>query len=243
MRLTVLFILFSFFLRAQRDTCISAPLVCIHFAGQIPSGDMVKRFGNNMLVGASFKYKTNKNFVYGIEFNYLYGKTVKEDVMKQLKTPEGNVVDNAGNPADLRITERGAILNIQVGKVFAFSKRNRNSGLFVSFGGGLLQHKINLYDAQQRIAAVKGELKYGYDRLSFGFGISEFVGYMFLSKNHLANFYIGFESLQAKTHSLRVLNYDTGLRDTQQRLDILTGLKFGWVLPLYKRRPNDYYYN
>lgn len=243
MRLTVLFLLISIMLRGQRDSCISAPLVCIHFAGQTPSGDMVKRFGNNMLVGASFKYKTNKNFVYGIEFNYLYGKTVKEDVTKQLKSPEGNVIDNAGNPADLRITERGAHLNLQFGKLFALNRRNRNSGLLISVSAGVLQHKINLYDAQQRIASVKGELKYGYDRLSFGFAVSEFVGYMFLSKNHLANFYVGFETIQAKTHSLRKLSYDTGLRDTQQRLDILSGLKFGWVLPLYKRQPNDYYYN
>ena len=243
MRYLLYLLLFSSVLRAQRDSCMSMPLVCVHFAGQIPSGDMVKRFGNNMLAGGAFKYKTNKNFVYTAEFNYLYGKTVKEDVMKQLKTPEGNVVDNAGNPADLRITERGMHVNLQIGKIFSLSKSSRNSGIFFSLGAGTLQHKINLYDAQQRIAAVKGDLKYGYDRLSFGFAVSEFLGYMYISKNHLANFYVGFESTQAFTHSLRKLNYDTGLRDTRQRTDILTGLKFGWVLPIYRRQPNDYYFN
>lgn len=242
MRYCVLFLFLVFSAKSQRDTCISTPLVGIHLTGQLPSGDMVKRFGPNMNVGTSFHYKTNKNIIYGFVFSYLFGKTVKEDVMKQLKTPEGNVVDNAGNPADLRITERGMHINLQAGKVFALSKKNRNSGLTVTIGAGVLQHKINLYDAQQRIAAVKGDLKYGYDRLSFGFAVNEFIGYLFLSKNHFTNFYVGIESTQAWTRSLRKLNYDTGLRDTKQRMDILSGLKFGWILPLYKRQPNDYYY-
>jgi len=110
-------------------------------------------------------------------------------------------------------------------------------------GFGYLQHKINLYDAQQKIAALKGELKYGYDRLSNGLVISQFVGYMILSKNRLLNIYMGIESAQAFTKSVRKFNFDTGLADTKQRLDILTGLKFGWILPLYKKTPNEFYFD
>lgn len=243
MRLIFFFIVLTAILNAQKDTCVSAPIVGIHLGGQLPSGDMVKRFGANMVMGGNFQYKTNKNWIYALDFNYQYGRNVKEDVMKQLKTPEGNIVDNAGNPADLRITERGATLRLTFGRVFKALGPNKNSGLMVSFGTGLMQHKINLYDAQQKVAAVKGDLKMGYDRFSMGFCVSEFVGYLFLSKNRLTNFYVGLESIQGWTHSLRKLNYDTGLRDTQQRLDILTGLRFGWILPLYKRQPNDFYYN
>lgn len=243
MRLSLILILFVSFINAQRDTSISVPLVGIHLSGHLPGGDMVKRYGANMMIGVSFQYKTNKNWIYGAEFSYMYGKNVKEDVMKQLKTPEGYVVDNAGNPADLRITQRGAAYRISGGKLFNVIGANKNSGLIVMIGAGFLQHKINLYDAQQKIAAVKGELKYGYDRLSFGYSISQFVGYMYLSRNHLANFYVGFESIQGWTQSLRKFNYDTGLKDTDKRMDVLTGLRFGWILPLYKRQVNDYYYN
>lgn len=243
MRLTILFVFFFTFFQAQRDTSVSVPLVGIHIGGQIPSGDLVKRFGPNMLIGATFDYKTNKNWIYGINFGYLYGTKVKEDVMKQLKTAEGYVVDNAGNPADLRITQRGLSLRLSAGKVFSLFGANKNSGLMISFGAGFLQHKINLYDAEQKIAAINGSMRYGYDRLTFGFSVSEFIGYMYLSKNRLLNFYAGFESSQSWTQSLRKLNYDTGLRDTQKRLDILSGLKIGWILPIYKRQPNDFYYN
>jgi hypothetical protein len=110
-------------------------------------------------------------------------------------------------------------------------------------GAGYFQSKIKLYDAQQKIAAVKGDLVYGYDRLSSGFSVTQFLGYMYLSDNRLLNFYFGIEGYQAFTQSVRKLNYDTGLPDTKKRLDMLYGLRFGWILPLYKKTPNEFYYN
>ncbi|MGZ4090617.1 MAG: hypothetical protein ACXVNO_07845, partial [Bacteroidia bacterium] len=120
---------------------------------------------------------------------------------------------------------------------------NPNSGLMVTVGGGYLQHKINLFDYQKKIAAVKGDLQYGYDRLTNGFSTSQFIGYMFLSDNRMLNLYFGFEFYQAFTKSVRKLNYDTGLADTQSRLDLLYGFRFGWILPLYKKTPNNFYYD
>jgi hypothetical protein len=113
----------------------------------------------------------------------------------------------------------------------------------ISLGGGYLQHKINLYDAQHKVAAVKDQRVYGLDRLSSGFSTSLFVGYLFLSENRLLNFYGGFEICQAFNSSVRKFNYDTGLPDTQKRFDVLSGVKFGWILPLYQKKPNDFYYN
>ena len=66
---------------------------------------------------------------------------------------------------------------------------------------------------------------------------------MYLSDNRLLNFYFGIEGYQAFTQSVRKLNYDTGLPDTKKRLDMLYGLRFGWILPLYKKTPNEFYYN
>lgn len=243
MRLTILFVFFFTFFQAQRDTSVSVPLVGIHIGGQIPSGDLVKRFGPNMLIGATFDYKTNKNWIYGINFGYLYGTKVKEDVMKQLKTAEGYVVDNAGNPADLRITQRGLSLRLSAGKVFSLFGANKNSGLMISFGAGFLQHKINLYDAEQKIAAINGSMRYGYDRLTFGFSVSEFIGYMYLSKNRLLNFYAGFELMAGFTQNRRSLNFDTMQTDHRKRTDIYVGPRVGFILPLYKRMPDDFYYD
>ncbi|MBA3662749.1 MAG: hypothetical protein H0W61_00885 [Bacteroidetes bacterium] len=243
MRVTLILFLFSFVSRAQIDSAIFVPILSIHVGGQLPGGDLSKRFGPNLNVGSSFMFKTKKNWIFGVEYNYMYGRNVREDVLVQLKTENGTIIDNEGYPADIRITERGFGVHIVGGKVFKFLSANPNSGLMVTVGGGYLQHKINLFDYQKKIAAVKGDLKNGYDRLTNGFSTSQFLGYMFLSDNKMLNFYFGFEFYQAFTKSVRKMNYDTGLADTQSRLDLLYGFRFGWILPLYKKTPREFYYD
>ena len=242
MKFTVLFVLLTFAASAQLDSCITVPMIGVHVGGQLPFADLSSRFGPDLTLGGIFMVKTKHNWVYGVESNYFFGRNVKEDVLKQLKTKEGNVTDNEGYPADLRVTERGAGAHVLLGRVFSFASQNPNSGLMVYVGAGVMQHKIKLYDAQQRVAAVKGELAYGYDRLSLGVSFTQFIGYLFLSENRLLNFYFGVEGYEAFTKSLRRMNYDTGLPDTKQRFDGLAGFRFGWILPLYKKKPNDYYF-
>jgi hypothetical protein len=243
MRYLVLIFLFSAIgSRAQLDSAVAVPLVGIHFGGHLPGGDLAARFGPDLNAGGAFMYKTRRNWIFGLESNYFFGRNVKEDVLIQLKGLNGRVIDNEGFPADLRVTERGVGIHLTLGRVFRLLSSNPNSGLMIAVGAGYMQHKINLYDAQQKVAAVKGELKYGYDRLSNGFSCSQFIGYLFLSENRLTNFYAGFEFYQGFTKSVRKMNYDTGLPDTQPRLDLLNGIRLGWILPLYKKRPNDFYY-
>ncbi len=240
---TLLALFASLSVKAQLDSAIALPLVSIHLGGHIPSGDMVQRFGPNLQAGGSFMYKTKKNWLLAADFSYRFGRNVKEDVVKQMKNTDGFVADNEGFPADIRITERGMSIQLCFGRVFKLASANPNSGLMVMVGGGYLEHKVKLYDAQRKIAAIKGELAYGYDRLTNGFALSQFVGYLFLSENRMLNFYAGFECYQAFTSSVRKMNYDTGLPDTKKRLDVLTGIRFGWILPLYKKKPNDFYYD
>lgn len=243
MRLVFLFLIFSLFTKAQRDSGIFVPLVSLHLGGQLPGGDLAKRFGPNLNAGASFMIKTKKNWLFGIESNYMFGRNVKEDVTAQLKTANGTVIDNEGYPADLRITERGLGIHLIAGKVLRIFSPNSNSGLMFTIGGGYLQHKVNLFDYQKKVAAVKGDLKYGYDRLTNGFSTSQFLGYMYMGSNRLLNFYFGLEAYQAFTQSVRKLNYDTGMPDTAKRLDLLYGFRVGWILPLYKKTPNEFYYD
>ena len=243
MRFTVLFVFISLFAKAQMDSAITVPILGINFGGQLPSGDLVSRFGPNLRAGGSFLIKTKKNWVYGIDAFYMFGRNVKEDVLKQLKNPEGYVTDNEGYPADVRVTERGVGVHAVFGRVFNLNKKLPNSGIIVTVGGGFLQHKIHIYDAQRRIAAIYGDLGRGYDRLSGGFSLSQFVGYLHISENRFLNFYAGFEAYQTFAKSFRKLNYDTGLPDTKQRYDNLTGFRVGWILPLYKKLPNDFYYD
>jgi hypothetical protein len=246
MRLKFLFIFLvicsNLFSQRVSDSTMNVPFISVNFSGQTPEGDLKTRFGNNLSIGGSFLFKERRTWIIGVEGAYFFSKNVKEDVIAQMKTNEAFIIDNEGFPADLRITQRGFNAYLVIGKVFPKLGHNPNSGLVTTFGFGYLQHKIKLYDAEQKIAAVKGDMAKGYDRLSGGFAMNQFIGYLYFSNNRLINFLAGFEFHQAFTKSYRGFNYDTGLPDTKERRDYLIGFRVGWILPLYKRT-QDFYYN
>ena len=109
-------------------------------------------------------------------------------------------------------------------------------------GGGYLSHKISMYDVGKNIPQIHGNLMKGYDRLTGGVSINQFIGYMWMSQNKISNFYFGFELQEAFTKGLRGWQYDLMAKDDKQRLDLLYGFRFGWLLPLYKKAPKEFYY-
>jgi hypothetical protein len=238
------FVCFSNTINAQsvKDSTFRILMVGIHLGGQIPQNDLANRFGSNLSVGASFECKTKHNVLFNLEGSYVYGKKVKEDIVSNIRNDNGDITDNEGFPADLRITHRGWNVTANVGYVFSKLGHNPNSGLFFTVGGGYMLHKSKLYDANKKVAAVKGDLQKGYDNLTGGFSLSQFIGYKYLSNNRLANFYVGFEFYEGFTKNLRGVNFNTGLTDTKKRLDVITGFRFGWILPLYKRTKDFYYF-
>jgi len=241
MRFLLVFLVIGMSSFAQRDSAIAIPMLGVHFSAQLPFGDLANRFGQSFSAGGSFLYKTNTNWLIGVEASYLFGSVVKENVLLQLQNSDGFVTDNEGYPANLRITERGLATQLVGGRIFRVFGSNPNSGLCITIGVGYLQHKVHIYDAQQRVASLSGDLKKGYDRLTSGISLSQFVGYMYLGKKRLSNFYAGFEFYEAFTQSVRQLNYSTASPDTENRNDILAGFRVGWILPLYKKLPADYY--
>jgi len=110
--------------------------------------------------------------------------------------------------------------------------------LFIMGGVGFLLHRIRFTGSTPQLA---GEYFKGYDRLSYGLGLSQFVGYMHLSNNRMLNFYFGMEFTQAWTVNRRGYNFDQMAVDNERRLDMISGFKVGWVLALYKKVANEYY--
>jgi hypothetical protein len=228
--------------QSVKDSSFRIIMTGVHFCGQLPQNNMAQRFGPNLSAGVDLFWKTKRNVLFGIEGSYFWSKNVREDVVASMKNSDGFITDNEGYPADLRTTERGWNFDAKVGMILPKTGHNPNSGIFFTIGAGYMQHKVKLYDANQKIAAIKGDLAKGYDRLSGGFAVTYFIGYQYLSNNRIANFSFGVEMYQGFTQSFRGFNYDTGLKDTQKRSDVLLGLRFTWLLPLYKRAKDFYYY-
>lgn len=227
------------------DTALSIPMFYAAYSYQFPGGDLKERFGNNSAIGGGFLWKTNKNWLWGGEYIYLFGGNVKiaDQIMSNIRTSDGNIINMAGNFASYSVNESGYYISGRFGRMIPVLSLNPNSGFYITGSLGYFEHKIKIDVVQNTVPQLIDDYKRGYDRLSGGFCTSEFLGYMFLSNSRLLNFYAGIEFGQAWTKPLRDVNFDTGEPEIiQKRFDTFTGLKVAWVIPLFKRQPEKYYY-
>jgi hypothetical protein len=233
---------------------LSAKSDSLHFfmpyfgvSGHLPGGDMAQRFGWDAMVSAGIQYKTKTNYLLGISYNYLFGTNVKieEELFSNIKTDQGFIIDNSGSYGFVSIFESGEFYALQLGKIFPIDTKNANAGLYFSLNPGFLMHHIRIRVEDNNIPALNGDYRKGYDRLSAGLGISEQFGYFHIDEErNIANYFIAIEMLQAWTKPKRKVNFDTMKPDkVQNRLDLLFGIKIGWMLPIRRNELKDYYYH
>ena len=224
-----------------KDSSIATPFVGVSYGFQMPGGDLVKRFGNSSSIAGNLDFKSYKYWTFGINGSYFFGKKVKESLFDSIDTSTGAIINKLGEYADVRTFERGFTISGTIGRMFPFKKPNPNSGIMFNVGFGFMQHKIRIETIDNNVPQLSTAYKKGYDRLSNGFMLSENLGYLYLSDNRLVNIYFGFECMEGFTQNRRSFDYELMKKDTQKRLDILYGAKIAWVLPLYKKAPQEFY--
>jgi hypothetical protein len=240
----IIIIISVFKLSAQvsiKDSSIYTPLIGVSYGYYLPDGDLAERFGNNSALQFNVDFKTRYNWILGINGSYLFGKEIKVSLFDSIATSGGALISQDGQLADTRLYERGFTVSGTIGRLIAFKKPNPNSGIRVDIGFGFIQHKIRIETIGNKVPQMSKEYKKGYDKLTNGFLLSESIGYMYLSNNRLANFYIGVECFQGFTQNRRSFDYDLMMRDTKKRVDILYGGRIAWLLPLYKKAPSEFY--
>lgn len=230
--------------RNVKDSLLFSPHMSFSFAQHVPGLDMAKRFGTNSAIGGSFHIKTKTNFYYGVEGTFLFGNNVTEPkLMQNLLTENQEIISNDGEISEVLIQQRGFTLTANAGKIISFGNLNPNSGILLKGGAGWMMHKIRLENQVHTITQLEDEYLKGYDRLTSGLVLSQFVGFYYMGNYRFTNFYVGAESYQGFTRGRRTINYDTRTTDDQPRTELLVGLRFGWVIHMYKRTGRDYYYN
>lgn len=247
---------FSYFLlllsiqALQAQTTIESPsnaltLINIDYNGSMAGGDFADRFGFTSSIGVSLGYKFKSNWYTSIGGRFLFGGTVKEDnILDPITTAGGlNVIADNGNLIDVKLQERGWLIPFTLGKIFTLNPSNQNSGIYVELGGQFIEHKILIQTDDVEPASLSKEHKKGYDRLTNGFGIREGVGYRFFDNRNYINFAIGIEFSQNFTQNRRRVDFDTGLRDDRNRMDLLGGLRATWTIPITAQAPRKIYYN
>ena len=206
----------------------------LSYGYQVPGGDLLDRFGSNFSAGIGLQLFLPSNWVLEAEGQLLFGQQVKIDVLAPLRSPEGYLFGLDGGTAEVLLRERGWWFGASLGKLFPVISTNPRSGLQINIGAGLLQHKIRIQDDPLvSVPALSGEYKKGYDRLSNGLSLKQFIGYQHFSINRRINFFIGLEFTQGFTESRRNWNIDEMAREEGARIDLLYGIRAGWVLPFY----------
>jgi hypothetical protein len=211
------------------------------FGRQIPAGDLTARFGNNLAVGIGIEYTViPSGWVFNLESSYLFGNTVKEDVLTLLRTTDGNIINDINAYADVSLKERGLYTGVTVGKIFKLHDNgNRFGGVRFTLGGGWLYHKIRIQDNQDAVAQLSAAYARGYDRFTAGIAANQFLGYQLISRDRTLNFYFGLEAMEGFTKNRRGFNFDTGRRDDLKRIDILYGVRVGWQLAIFTNQKGE----
>lgn len=203
-------------------------------AGQLSGGDLKQRFGNNFAAYFGLEGMTQKgNWIFGTEIGYLAGKEVKENPISKLYNVSDKIYGGDFQTTDVFLRERGTWFGGYIGKLIPLKANNKRSGIRITVGVGQLRHKIRIQDDTKSIVQFDKPYIYGYDRLTGGFYLSEFVGYQILSPNRRMNFTFGFDFMQGFTKSWRDWDWDLKSKNTTKRMDLLSGFKVAWSLPFY----------
>lgn len=249
----------SLHLFAQKDIMkepIPVAMFQATYAFQLPAFDTKTSFGVNSTIGASFVYKTESNWLFTANGNYIFGNKVKGDRTEiygeGITTTDGEITGGEGTYVLLNINQRGMHFQAEVGKLFPMAP-NPNSGIFVQGGIGYLYNRIRTDFSQEMYNTpyvVYEDYEYGYDRMRGGPAFHLETGYLYLGNSRVANFSVSLEMSYARTRDLRKYDFrvfdgvPVGYTDPHKRYnDFYYGIRISWNIPTYQRQPEEFYYN
>lgn len=228
----------------MKDSLLNFTMVNVSASYNLPGGDLRNRFGSFASAGLQGLRKSKKGWLWGGAGYFYFGPKVKEKSMIDAITVyDGYVVSSDGTLSDIRYQMRGFQGNLSFGKLLNLWGRNPNCGVYVMMNAGFIQHKIRFeLDRKTNVPSLDGDYKKGYDRMSNGWIATPSLGYLFLGNKRTINFFAQVDYNYASTQNRRSYNFDTGLPDNTKRKDSFLSLRFGWVLPIYRSAPADFYY-
>jgi hypothetical protein len=219
-------------------------VICLNASFDMPAGDMAKRFGLSYRVGPSFFYKTKSNWLFGAKADFIFGNKIKEEFfLSNLKAENEGFISYNGQRIGISTFERGYLIGLQAGRIINMSKKSSDNGIMLMTSGGFIQHKILInYDRNSSLPQLSGDYKKGYDRLSNGIFLEQFVGYTYFADNGLINFNIGLDVVAGFTKGRRDYLYDINRPGTDSRLDILYGIRGSWYIPVFRRKSEEFFF-
>jgi hypothetical protein len=214
------------------------------YTAQFPYGDMRDRFGFNNLFGVQLAYKSKTNWVISLEGNFLYGSKVKDGyILNGIATTSGQFINKDNDLTNLRLQEIGGSIKLIAGKVVPFSRKYPDAGLLFLTGVGFLQHKIGINVRENSLPQLDKVYRKGYDRMTNGPVISQFIGGIFMARRKFISAYAGVQFDLGFTQNRRPYDFYAMGKLNEKRLDMFLGIKVGWVIPVFiQASEKEFYY-
>ncbi len=226
----------------------AAPMIWLdaHMSYMFPFGDLGSMFKNNFGVGPGFTFKSRTNWTVGFHLDYMFGANMRDPNFFNgtLANDNGIVIDGNGLVSQGGITAEGRYWSLMAdfGKIIPVD-RWKNSGIWIRLGAGYFSHRLRLDDFSNQYPQLDGDYAKGYDRRSGGFALNQFIGYQFVRKNRMLNFYIGVEIHETWTKPNRNYVFFEGPTDDMKaKFSGLIGFKAGWNIPLYEKKTTTTFY-
>jgi hypothetical protein len=162
--------------------------------------------------------------------------------MRDISDADNNIYNVDGQKIKINKYERGYVVGLEGGYIFNTSKRVTDNGIMLLTGVGFMQHKILIQDKSESIRSLMKAQRKGYDRLSNGMYIEQYVGYFHVANDALVNFHVGFSVLVGFNQGRRDFLYDVMRPGTDKRTDVLIGVRAGWYLPIFKRKSEEFFF-
>lgn len=221
-----------------------AILISPIFTAQWPFGNMADRFGYNSLFGLQTMFKVKKNWIVGLEGSFLFGTKLRENyVIDHITTQTGLLIGQENELIGVKSQEQGFSIKFNVGKVIPFSHKFPDAGLLVMTSVGFLQHKIALNVRESVLPQLDKTYRKGYDRMSNGPVISQFIGGIFLARRKFISMYGGLQFDVGFTEGRRPFDFYEGKKLNDKRIDMFLGVRIGWILPIFlQESEKEFYY-
>lgn len=231
------------------DSTVSMLWTGANFSYQLPVGKLAETFKGNFSLGTGLTYKTNKNWTWSANFNYMFAAKMKSDELSFYKdlfgdvfNSNGDIIDGYGMATTVYFEGRYWTVNAGLGKIFPVD-RWKNSGIWIHANFGFFQSKIHINDPDNYVSQLNNPYRKIYDLRSSGFCMSQFIGYLFMRKTRVASFYAGVEFYETWTKPDRSYTFSEGeTKDLKTQFSALIGLKVGWIIPLYEKKVSVNYY-
>jgi len=245
--LTTILLMVSIFFTAKSQSIRKDSLTLTTLSANVgfcyPMGDLGNRYNFFGQAGSSFMMKFKNNISLSAEGLVLFGEGYKgDDPLRLILNSNGTLTNEYGQPAEFSRGMRGMQITTKVGYIFSKYAHNPNSGITFSLGGGFFQSKYWIDQRGNNVPQIMGDYVKGYDKLSNGFALTQFVGYTYFHNKNFWNFFIGVEFTEAWTQNRRSWDFTLRRRDDSRYNEFMATIKAGWIISFIKREAEDIYY-